>query len=167
LKTSDEIENVAIFLVKTIQELAKVSSYTNTNQPYKTNNELLQNICQLITLKRRIRTRWQLYRYLSDKLKLNQTTNILKNKINQFKPEQYQLYLKKFKSTKWLIVESTKKLNQNQGKYTSTSLTDAKQFQEIFKPYPGTFDNNSHYNNILKFLDSPLSVSSCETNYTR
>jgi len=94
--------NQSVFFI-----LEKFSSYTNTNQPYKTNNELPQDNRQLITLKRRIRTRWQLYRYPSDK-----TTNILNNKMSRYKSEQYQLYLKYLNSQNGSLWRALKNLTK-------------------------------------------------------
>jgi hypothetical protein len=68
LKSNNDIENVVQNLVTTIQSAIFHSSKpTKPDHRMPNKKTLPNNIKDLITLKRRARTRWQLNIYLSDK----------------------------------------------------------------------------------------------------
>lgn len=92
LKSKPDIENAAQVLTTSIQSAIYKSSHPYTPKSMsQTNNQTLPiHIRTLIFDKRRVRSRWQKYRYPSDKQILNHLTNTIKKLISKHKTEFFE-----------------------------------------------------------------------------
>lgn len=92
LKSKTDIENDAQVLTTSIQSAIYKSSYPYTPRSMnQTNNQTLPiHIRTLISEKRRVRSRWQKYRYPSDKQIFNNLTNTIKKLLSKHKREFFE-----------------------------------------------------------------------------
>lgn len=92
LKSKTDIENAAQVLTTSIQSAIYKSSHPYTPRSMnQTNNQTLPiHIRTLISDKRRVRSRWQKYRYPSDKQIFNHLTNTIKKLISKHKSEFFE-----------------------------------------------------------------------------
>lgn len=111
LKNNEDIENAAQDIVTSIQSAVFESSYPK-NKSYKinTNNQSLPaNIVNLISEKRRVRSKWQKYHYPSDKKLFNHLANTIKKLILKQKSD---FFVNKYQSSNqkdgslWYILSS-------------------------------------------------------------
>lgn len=127
LKNNEDIENAAQDIVTSIQSAVFESSYPK-NKSYKinTNNQSLPaNIVNLISDKRRVRSKWQKYHYPSDKKLFNHLANTIKKLLlkqkSDFFENKYQSSNQKDGSL-WYILSSILSSNLSTALYLCHSL---------------------------------------------
>ncbi|KAL4098379.1 hypothetical protein QTP88_023004 [Uroleucon formosanum] len=175
LKSKTDIENAAQVLRTSIQSAIYKSSHPYTPRSMnQTNNQTLPiHIRTLISDKRRVRSRWQKYRYPSDKQIFNHLTNIIKKLISKHKSEFFEKKYQSLNTNDGSIWKTTKNLlNIKQqmppitGPNRSIAISDGEKanlfgeyFSNIFKPHTDIHPSTEHLERINSFIDSPLPMS--------
>lgn len=171
LKSKSDIENAAQDLTTSIQ-----SAICNSSYPYTTksiNQTLPLNIRNLISEKRRARSRWQKYRYPSDKQIFNHLTNTIKKLISKHKTEYFEKKYQSLNTKDGSLWKTTKNLlnikqqlppiNNANGSLAISDKEKANLFGEhfsnIFKPHTDIHPNTEHLEKINSFINSPLPMS--------
>lgn len=175
LKSKTDIENAAQDLTISIQSAIYKSSYPYSPRSInQTNNQTLPiHIKTLISDKRRARSRWQKYRYPSDKQTFNHLTNTIKKLISKHKTEFFEKKYQSLNTNDGSLWKTTKNLlNIKQqippitGPNRSMAISDKEKanlfgehFSNIFKPHTDIHPNIVHLEKINSFLNSPLPMS--------
>lgn len=175
LKNNEDIENAAQDLVTSIQSAIFNSSHPK-NKSYKinTNNQSLPtNIINLISEKRRVRSRWQKYHYPSDKKLFNHLANIVKKIIlkqkSDFFKNKYQT-LNQTDGSLWKTTKNLLRINEQlppltdlDGSLTISDVEKAKLFgkhlSNIFTPHTDIIPNSKHLKIVKQFINNPLPMS--------
>lgn len=172
LKSKIDIENAAQDLVTSVQSAVHNASYP-TSKHQSNNHTLPLYIKTLISDKRRARSRWQKYRYPSDKQIFNHLTNTIKKLIIKHKTEFFERKYQSLNSKDGSLWKTTKSLlNIKQqlppitGPNGSLAISDKEKanlfgehFSNIFKPHTDVFPNHEHLEKVNIFVNSPLPMS--------
>lgn len=136
-----QLEEDVELVVKTIQSAAWESTPQLPNKQHVTNYP--PNIKDMITLKRRLRKRWQQTRSPNDRTRLNSMSQKLSMEIKNFKNKSFESYLKELgndKATDYSLWKSAKRLKRptiqvppiqmNNGQWAKTNQQKSELFSE-------------------------------------
>lgn len=175
LKNKDDIESAAQNLVTSIQSAIFKSSHPITqSSKHNTSNPYLPiNITNLISEKRRVRSRWQKYHYPSDKKLYNHLANTIKKLILKNKSEFFENKFQSLNQTDGSLWKTTKNLlrikeqlppiTDSDGSLAISDIEKAnlfgKHLSKIFIPHADIIPNSDHSETIEQFINSPLPMS--------
>ncbi|KAL4143560.1 hypothetical protein QTP88_005878 [Uroleucon formosanum] len=175
LKNKKDIESAAQNLVMSIQSAIFKSSHPKTqSSKHNTSNQSLPtNITNLISEKRRVRSRWQKYYYPSDKKLYNHLANTIKKLILKHKSEYFENKYQSLNQTDGSLWKTTKNLlrikeqlppiTDSDGSLAISDIEKAnlfgKHLSKIFTPHTDKIPNSDHSETIEQFINSPLLIS--------
>lgn len=174
LKNEIDIDDANEHLVTVIQETAWETTPKPDNKQQI--NDYPMDIKNNITIKRRLRRKWQLSRDPIDKKNLNKATKKLKKLIYDYNNNNIQNNLKNLtatQATEYSLWKITKKLkrpptqippikkadNQWAKSDNERAETFAEHLASVFTSWPAIQSPSDHENMIAEFLESPLPMS--------
>ncbi|KAL4104430.1 hypothetical protein QTP88_019731 [Uroleucon formosanum] len=173
LKNKEDIESAAQNLVMSIQSAIFKSSHPKTqSSKHNTSNQSLPtNITNLISEKRRVRSRWQKYRYPSDNKLYNHLANTIKKLILKNKSEYFENKYQSLNQTDGSLLtknflrikEQRPPITDSDGSLAISDIEKAnlfgKHLSKIFTPHADKIPNSDHSETIEQFINSPLPMS--------
>ncbi|KAL4126891.1 hypothetical protein QTP88_011091 [Uroleucon formosanum] len=170
LKTKEDIDLAITSLSENIL-LAKNNSLSPTLNTIKSNH-ITPEISQLIIEKRRARNKWQHSHYPDDRHIYDSLSNKLKKLFKKHKNVLYESHLSSLSPNNGSLWRKTKSLLrhktifpplQRQNCNLAVSAQDeaellAQHFSNVFKPH-SILPDNSHLDQVNKYINSPLSMS--------
>jgi len=170
LKTKEDIDLAITSLTENIL-LAKNNSLSPTSNT-SSSNHITPDITQLIIEKRRARNKWQHSHYPDDRRIYNSLSNKLKKLLKKHKNVLYESHLSSLSPNNGSLWRKTKSLLrhktifpplQRQNCNLAVSAQDkaellAEHFSNVFKPH-SILPDNSHLDQVNKFINSPLPMS--------
>jgi len=166
LKTRDDLDEAVQLLTTTIQQ-AVWTSTTDTKHSRRTDTTLPTDIRRLISMKRRARQKWHRSRLPSDKVKWNRLTQQLKDRMKQYRHDEYDKLISGLTTKDKSIWNETKRILNYKPSLVPIKKTDntwAKTDQEKAETFAHHLtqlfsipDNNSE--DITDELYTPLQLS--------
>ncbi|KAL1122041.1 hypothetical protein AAG570_003447 [Ranatra chinensis] len=171
LKTPTDLDDAVHRFTQHIQQSAWLSSQSQTRPPRLQYYNLPQHIRQLITAKRRARSRWQRSRYPSDRQHYDSIANELRNVLSCHRSASYDNYVSSLSEHDKSLWRATKRLlhypnvssplrwadNSWARSDEEKAETFASHLRLMFQPLPDSDPVNT--SRVLEFLDSPLPLS--------
>lgn len=173
IKTNNEVDKAAEMFTQAIQFSAKVASnpQRTPTRHSPTKPPLPSHIKELLAAKRKARSKWQKFRYPSDKVLFNKLTKKLKNEFIKFRSQNYDEYLSSLTTKDNSLWLATKRILQFQQPASPLQRVDgtwarsleekanefANHLENTFSPNP---DNNPiHTSRVLQSLVEPIPLS--------
>lgn len=183
LTTPWDIEEAVELMTKSIQTASWAATPDSHNTLESNANTNSTEVKNMITIKRRLRKKWQTTRLPSDKLKFNQSVRKLKTLLFKDKNNSVQHYLSNLSATQttdYDLWKATKKLKQPQptntpikkpdGNWTVNHQEKANLFADhlvnVFQPWTIPTSNEVQ-TEIKNVLDSPFQMDTLTRKFKR
>ncbi|KAL1110324.1 hypothetical protein AAG570_007857 [Ranatra chinensis] len=178
LKTPTDLDDSVHRFTQHIQQAAWLSSQSQTRPPRLQYYNLPEHIRQLITAKRRARSRWQRSRYPSYRQHYDSIANELRNVLSCHRSASYDNYVSSLSEHDKSLWRATKRLlhypnvssllRREDNSWVRSDEEKAETFashlRSMFQPLPDSDPVN--ISRVLEFLDSPLPLSLPPTLFT-
>lgn len=172
LKTENELEYAANALIVNIQQAA----WRSTPDAYisEIKESVPSIIKQKVAEKRKLKKRWQVTRYPTDKSNLNRATRELKETMAEMENQKFQNYLENLTATQatdyslWKATRNMKRpqlsippIKDDNNKWARSDSEKAnlfaKHLSSIFQPHPSEIPNDEE-DKIKEYLEAPFQM---------